>query len=81
MAALAQGAFTERERWVFDNDGVIVVPDAISPCAHHSCFSTPCTYIGKACRTPSLAVTVTVGLTGTPSVARYFSLPGSFAPG
>jgi hypothetical protein len=24
--------FTERERWQFDNDGVIVVEKAISPC-------------------------------------------------
>ena len=34
------GEFTERERWRFDNDGVIVVPDAISPCAHS--FLSPC---------------------------------------
>jgi len=31
--AMASAApFTERERWQFDNDGVIVVENAISPC-------------------------------------------------
>jgi hypothetical protein len=37
--ALVQSAFSERERWVFDNDGVIVVHDAISPCARFLLFS------------------------------------------
>ena len=32
MLASPPSEFTERERWIFDNDGVIVVPNAISAC-------------------------------------------------
>ena len=58
MGLRARREFTERERWQFDNDGVLVIEDAISPSV---CHSSP--YILLLPRAPSSPSRATDSLT------------------